>query len=412
MGICISKTCCICKPKRAKVSIDPESKEKVSETKNVIAHSAKEVSVKQVEGVFMNENEEEKSPVKETQEGSFWDLSGLNSFVNHITVLNESKMCFSMNKVLKIYTIGGDTCLEFPHPKQVNYALPISFDETTKSYQKVATCCRDGIVRIFTIPDTDSPFETGSEITLEGHTLSVTSCAADKASKMLATGGRDYQTLLWDLNTNKQIRSSEIERNMVTSMKWIPGTDTFLQASEDLHLRIFDTRDNSSETFDQPLKTNIGDSFAQTLDITQDGYYCVTGHSPNYAVKLWDLRMMEASADILPVFTDEDSEFGVVATHFWENSNNNFIISCSKDGLVKAHNFEGAIQSSHNIEENDCDGQKIPQNIACMVLLPVTSQEYFSKLPKSSLPIITCSSAQKLQLFGLCPKDLKFTVYS
>jgi len=64
---------------------------------------------------------------------------------------------------------------------------------------KLATWSRDGIVRIFDFPTTNSPFELTSSIELKGHTLSVTSAAVNKDSTLLASGGRDYNTFLWDL---------------------------------------------------------------------------------------------------------------------------------------------------------------------------------------------------------------------
>ena len=47
----------------------------------------------------------------------------------------------------------------------------------------------------------DATFETWAPITLEGHRISVTSVAINEDSTLLASGGRDYQTILWDLET-------------------------------------------------------------------------------------------------------------------------------------------------------------------------------------------------------------------
>jgi WD40 repeat protein len=92
---------------------------------------------------------------------------------------------------------------------------------------------------------------------------------------VLATGARDYKTVLWDLEEGKKTNMISIDRNMVTDMKWLPSdNNTFMQSSEDLRLRIFDIRDN----LDVAKETIVGTNFAGSIDIDESGKYIVTGH--------------------------------------------------------------------------------------------------------------------------------------
>mmetsp|Transcript_24324 Transcript_24324/g.21586 ORF Transcript_24324/g.21586 Transcript_24324/m.21586 type:complete len:136 (+) Transcript_24324:292-699(+) len=135
-----------------------------------------------------------------------------------------------MNKAVKILSLTETiNSTELSHPKQVNFCLPYKYDNTKNEYNKLATCSRDGIVRLFNLNSMDATFDSLSPVTLKGHHLSVTSAAINPDSTILASGGRDYNTFIWDLETNQQISQCEIERNMVTYMKWIPNSQTFVQ---------------------------------------------------------------------------------------------------------------------------------------------------------------------------------------
>ena len=126
------------------------------------------------------------------------------------------------------------------------------------------------MVRVFL--DLEDP---GSSIELKGHSLSVTTGCISLGETNLATGGRDYTTILWDLETQKAEFKNRIDRNMVTDMKWMPNdNNVFVQCSEDLRMRFFDIRDGVVES----NKTLVGANFAATMDIDDTGNYIVTGH--------------------------------------------------------------------------------------------------------------------------------------
>ena len=60
---------------------------------------------------------------------------------------------------------------------------------------------------------------------------------------MIASGSRDQTTRLWDIETQKQLQTRKIDRNVVTAIKWVPDNPSlFLEGSEDLTLRLWDVK--------------------------------------------------------------------------------------------------------------------------------------------------------------------------
>lgn len=91
--------------------------------------------------------------------------------------------------------------------------------------------------------------------------MSVTTGCISLGETVLATGARDYETIVWDLEDQKKTHSKRIDRNMITDMKWLPSdNNTFIQCSEDLRLRFFDIR----EGLNMVKETVVGTNFAGT----------------------------------------------------------------------------------------------------------------------------------------------------
>ena len=114
----------------------------------------------------------------------------------------------------------------------------------------------------------------------------------------MVSGSRDCTTRLWDVETKKQLFSKKIERNVVTFLKWLPNNeDLFIECSEDLSLRLWDTR---ARPFVPSIEFKVGTNFATTCDIKSEGdqdMYVVTGHrgfnNEGADIKLWDLRAFD-----------------------------------------------------------------------------------------------------------------------
>nr|KAG5699972.1 hypothetical protein BaRGS_001791 [Batillaria attramentaria] len=76
---------------------------------------------------------------------------------------------------------------------------------------------------------------------------------------------------LWDVETAACLRENNIPQNLVTDVKWIPGTHLVLQAGEDKEVRIYDTRTMTV------VRNFIKKQYIQmSCDITPDASFCLT----------------------------------------------------------------------------------------------------------------------------------------
>lgn len=110
----------------------------------------------------------------------------------------------------------------------------------SNAYKLVISAGRDAKIYAWKMHD------EGKQIIYAGHGLTVTAIDLDAvvadSPRMLVSGSRDAQVCLWDLLSGKQVHSAKIERNLVTDIRWIPNSHCFAQTSEDLTLRIWDSR--------------------------------------------------------------------------------------------------------------------------------------------------------------------------
>lgn len=163
-----------------------------------------------------------------------------------------------------------------------DYDTQIDEASPSKDYRRMVTWCRDAVVRIFRLDWLYEEIKI-EPVELVSHTISCTSACVSPNERYLVTGGRDYKTVLWDLtdivlNSGldsdsktkfKPISECEIERNMVTFMKWHPNDGTkFIQTSEDLNIRIFSVENSILE---QLITVSMGDNFATNFDIDISG---------------------------------------------------------------------------------------------------------------------------------------------
>ena len=76
------------------------------------------------------------------------------------------------------------------------------------------------------------------------------------------SGGRDYSVKLWDIETTQEKADKSIERNIVTSLKWVEGSHQFVHCSEDRLIRLWDAR-----TMDIVASINAGENFPVCCDV-------------------------------------------------------------------------------------------------------------------------------------------------
>lgn len=122
-----------------------------------------------------------------------------------------------------------------------------------------------------------------------GHDLVVTAIHLNEDNTLLCSGSRDNSVRIWDVERGTCLCQNNIPQNLVTDVKWIPGTEQVLQTGEDKEVRIFDTRTMTV------VRTFTKKQYIQmSCDISPDGNYCLTcsnGFGGNGCeATLWDLK--------------------------------------------------------------------------------------------------------------------------
>jgi WD40 repeat protein len=120
-----------------------------------------------------------------------------------------------------------------PHSRAVNRIV------LGEKLQMIYSCSRDTTVAI--TPVTDKPASETTTV-LRGHQLNVSTVAVDGAEQMLCSGGRDTQTIFWDLTTSHIAAKNTTPQNVVTCSTWLPGEALVAQGSEDLSVKLWDPR--------------------------------------------------------------------------------------------------------------------------------------------------------------------------
>ena len=118
-----------------------------------------------------------------------------------------------------------------------------------QSKHYVISGSRDATVRLwmFNRPD---PVET-----FEGHKLTITA-VANVDDNFFVTGARDTCVMLFDINRKTPVITKSVNRNLVTHITRIPGTNMIAQTSEDRIMKLYDSRD-LNKVFDFPIKNHI-----------------------------------------------------------------------------------------------------------------------------------------------------------
>lgn len=149
----------------------------------------------------------------------------------------------------------------------------------------IYSASRDKTIRVWKVGKNDGmPMQV-----LDGHSMVVTAIDLNQDHSSLFSGSRDNSVKLWDTNTGVCIREKAITRNLVTYVKWMPGTHEVVQSGEDKMLRIWDSR-NMEPAVTFPMKQY----FQTCIDCSADGKYILTCNngfnSRGCEATLWDAR--------------------------------------------------------------------------------------------------------------------------
>lgn len=200
--------------------------------------------------------------------------------------------------------------------------------------RNVYSCSRDTTIAIST-PDAQISAATDATWTVSklcAHTLNVAAIAVNKEERALCSGGRDTQTIFWDLETTTAVTKNTTPQNVITCSKWTPNEPLVVQGSEDLSLKIWDQR----TSLRCPAQTYRGYIyFALAVDVSPDANYILTSskgfNGVGGEVRVWDRRMGQ---QILEFSGHQQDATGCC---FIDSAGHEVLtpVSVSKDGTVK-----------------------------------------------------------------------------
>ena len=263
-------------------------------------------------------------------------LSNFDNSSNFLAIEGTSVIIYQTNDL--------DVLCEFSLPQKATQAF--SFDED----QKILVLWEDGIARIFD-PNEEEP-EDQIMSQFIGHRKSVTSGWISLDESTLATGGKDIQTIIWDIETQKKLKTHKYEGKSVIDMNWFTNNNyQFMEISEDCNLRLFDIRSDIKVTHN----VQLGKDCPSNLDIDDTWEYFVTGHRTNQStgnsVKLWDIRKLGDKV-FRPIATYEHKSPVVSAKFYYIPTNTReykYIVSASLDGTLKLSNAKNKSSVSLNL---------------------------------------------------------------
>ena len=171
--------------------------------------------------------------------------------------------------------------------------------------------------------------ETGSQLQSIAQTHALNPSAVIAQSNRVFTGSRDYYVKGWDVETGNCITSYGCPRNVVTALELDIDGKMLYQASEDLCVRVWDTRISVSSVPAVHITGFV--YFPLSIDIHPTNNTLATGckgfDASGCQVKLWDLRCTSKPVVELSGHTQD-----VTACKF--SPDGNLLVSVSKDGCI------------------------------------------------------------------------------
>lgn len=246
-------------------------------------------------------------------------------YVHTVSCSTDSLFACNWNSTLTIYDGNEGRVVEEFQP----HAQNISQCRFFNGGNEIMTSSYDRTLKLWSTSNLAAPKKT-----FQGHGMAVASFCIAEEGKKLCSGSRDQSVALWDISTGERVAEKTIPRNTVTCVELVPTQqNSFVQCSEDLSIRIWDTRELKPVTM-IPLNDNY---FACSCSVDSSGTKLLTGHYASNeigcGVILWDLRKFSEDEYLWRYLEHKES---VVQVKIHSRDSSELAISASKDGRMKA----------------------------------------------------------------------------
>lgn len=289
---------------------------------------------------------------------SISDIHMLNTNIYITSSDDNTAIIYNNNIKSKLYTLIG-------HNRGItevcsNYNIN---NNDKQQYTTIYTSSRDKTVNQYKIYNNDL-YNNTIHTTLQpiytytGHSMSISSLCINYDNTHIASGSRNYKILIHDINSNntepiQQLQS--IDQNVITSMCYLYNSSNILcQASEDLSIRLYDTRLDSRYN-NNIIYTCIGsNNIPYNIISLHDTYTLITSHNGfnNNGCELvvYDIRKNNNNNNnrVSNVLTGHsESVYGLCSV---VNNNNDYIISSSKDSSICIWSYkQNTLLTSYNV---------------------------------------------------------------
>jgi WD40 repeat protein len=151
---------------------------------------------------------------------------------------------------------------------------------------KVATCGGDGVVRLWTAPETGTPgrereCDLPFKPTAGSPPMPVTSVAFSPDGKLLVGGGSEGVVRVWEAASGGEVRGLRGHAGWVTSVQFSADGKSVLSCGVDAAAKVFDLPRGEAAATGHSAQVNC-------VAVSRDGKYAATG-SGDMTVKVWDL---------------------------------------------------------------------------------------------------------------------------
>jgi WD40 repeat protein len=190
----------------------------------------------------------------------------------------------------------------------------VAFHPTTGD--KVLTCGGDGLVRLWTAPDSGTParekeFQPPFKPSAGAPPMPVTSVAFSPDGRQVVAGGSEGVARIWDAASGGEVRGLRGHTAWVTSVQFAPDGKTVLACSVDNSARVFDLPRAEAAATGHSAQVNC-------VAVSRDGKYAATG-SGDMTVKVWDLASGREVATLLGEVEGKNNEAGILSVVFVGN---------------------------------------------------------------------------------------------